>query len=307
LCKKWHRWDYLFKLLEKHKNLIYILLFFGMIGWGASWVNAKFLSHYIDAYDMILFRFGITAFTMIPIILVLKKSFKIDIKSFGVAFLASVVFITYMKYYFMGTKYGTASLGGAFVTTLVPIITFLLLAILGEKKMRKKDYFALFLGAIGVLTMLNIWNSSLKDILVVQNLYFLLASFLWPIFTIISSKSKTISPIVFSFYLYIITITLDSIFFVDFRSIAYESFDTTFWINLLILSVVSSTFSNTVYFIGIERLGAGSVSTFIFLVPFSAIILSAIFLKEQISLSIILGTILTIYAIKILNNIRFFK
>ncbi len=294
-------------MLEKHKNLIYILLFFGMIGWGASWVNAKVLSHYINAYDMILFRFGITAVSMVPIILVLKKSFKIDIKSFGVAFLASLTFIAYMKYYFMGTKYGTASLGGAFVTTLVPIITFLMLAILGEKKMRKRDYFALFLGAIGVLTMLNIWTSSLKDIFVIQNLYFLLASFLWPIFTIISSKSKTISPIVFSFYLYIITITLDALFFVDFHSIAYDSFDGIFWINLIGLSLISSTFSNTVYFIGIEKLGAGSVSSFIFLVPFSAIILGALFLREHISYYIIIGTFLTIFAIKILNNIRIFR
>jgi drug/metabolite transporter (DMT)-like permease len=135
----------------------------------------------------------------------------------------------------------------------------------------------------------------------------LFASFLWPIFTIISSKSKKISPIVFSFYLYIITIVLDGLFFVDFKTITYESFDMTFWVNILFLSIVSSTFSNTIYFIGIERLGAGSVSTFIFLVPFSAIVLSAIFLHEHIGLYIIIGTALTLYAIKILNNIRFFS
>ncbi len=294
-------------MLEKNKNLLYILLFFAMIGWGASWVNAKVLSHYINAYDMIFFRFLITGVCMIPIILIFKKSFKIDLKSFMVAFFASISFIAYMKYYFMGTKYGTASLGGAFVTTLVPIITFLILALLGEKKLKRKDYFALVLGALGVLTMLNIWNSSLKDILVVQNLYFLLASFLWPIFTIISSKSKTISPLVFSFYLYMITIVLDGFFLVDFKSIAYESFDFTFWINLLGLSLISSVYSNTIYFIGIEKLGAGSVSSFIFLVPFSAIVLSAIFLKEQISISILIGTIMTIFAVKILNNIKFLK
>lgn len=294
-------------MLGKNKNLLYILLFFAMIGWGASWVNAKVLSHYIDAYEMIFFRFSITGFFMIPIIIYFKKSFKIDLRSFIVAFLASVAFITYMKYYFMGTKYGTASLGGVFVTTLVPIITFLFLAMLGEKKLKKKDYFALVLGALGVLTMLNIWNSSLKDLLVIQNLYFLLASVLWPIFTIISSKSKAISPLVFSFYLYMITIALDGIFFVDFKTIAYQSFDFYFWLNLLILSIISSVYSNTIYFIGIEKLGAANVSSFIFLVPFSAIVLSAIFLKEHISISIIIGTIMTIWAIKILNNIKFIK
>ncbi len=131
-----------FLMLDKNKNLLHILLFFAMIGWGASWVNAKVLSSYIDAFDMVFFRFGITGITMIPIILILKKSFKIDLKSFGIAVLASFAFLAYMKYFFLGTKLGTASLGGAFVTTLVPIITFLILALFGEKQITKKDYFA---------------------------------------------------------------------------------------------------------------------------------------------------------------------
>ncbi len=294
-------------MLEKNKKLLYVLLFFAMLGWGASWVNAKILSHYINAYDMIFFRFLITGVCMVPIIMLFKQSFKIDFKSFMVAFFASISFIAYMKYYFLGTKYGTASLGGAFVTTLVPIITFLILALLGEKKLKRKDYFALVLGALGVLTMLDIWDSSLKDILVIQNLYFLLASFLWPIFTIISSKSKTISPLVFSFYLYMITIILDGVFLVDFKTIAYGGFDSIFWVNLLGLSLVSSVYSNTIYFIGIDKLGAANVSSFIFLVPFSAIILSAIFLKEHISISVFVGTLMTIFAVKILNNIKIFK
>ncbi len=292
---------------EKEKNILHILLFFAMIGWGASWINAKVLSHYINAYDMVFFRFFITAIAMVPIMFYFRESFKIDLKSFLVAFLASFVFIAYMKYYFLGTKYGTAALGGAFVTTLVPILTYLFLAILKEKKLLKKDFFALALGALGVLTMLNIWSFNLKDIVAIQNLYFILASILWPIFTIISSKVKDISPIAFSFYLYLITIFLDGLFFVDFKSIRYESFDFYFWINLLGLSIISSVYSNTIYFIGISKLGASNVSTFIFLVPFSAIILSAIFLHEHINISIIVGTIMTLWAIKILNNIKFKK
>ncbi len=292
---------------EKEKNILHLLLFFAMIGWGASWVNAKVLSHYINAYDMIFFRFFITAVAMVPIILYFKESFKIDFKSFLVALVASFVFIAYMRYYFIGTKYGTAALGGAFVTTLVPILTYLFLAVLKEKKLKRKDYGALALGALGVLTMLNFWSFNLKEILVVQNLYFLLASMLWPVFTIISSKAKYISPLVYSFWLYIITITLDSIFFVDFKTIKYQNFDFYFWINLLSLSIISSVYSNTIYFIGIKKLGAGNVSTFIFLVPFSAIILSAIFLHEHISISILIGTFMTLWAIKILNNIKIKK
>jgi drug/metabolite transporter (DMT)-like permease len=227
------------------------------------------------------------------------------LKSFALVVVTSVVFITYMKYFFLGTKYGTAALGGALVTSMIPINTFIFLALLGSRNAKKKDYFALLLGAIGVLTMLDIWDSHIKDIFVIQNLYFLLASILWPIFTIISSKSTKISPIVFSFYLYVVTVILDGVFFVNFHTINYAGFDRIFWINLLSISILASTYSNTIYFLGIERLGAGNVSSFIFLVPFSAILLSAIFLHEHIGISIIIGTVLTLFAVKILNNIKF--
>lgn len=107
--------------------------------------------------------------------------------------------------------------------------------------------------------------------------------------------------------MYVITTILVVIFFLDFKAINYQSFDWIFWVNILILSVISTTFATTVYFVGIEKLGANEVSSFVFLVPFFAILFSVIFLKEHISLSIILGTVMTIYAVKILNNIKVFK
>jgi len=44
-----------------------------------------------------------------------------------------------------------------------------------------------------------------------------------------------------------------------------------------------------------------------FLVPFYAIGFSAIFLDEEVNVWMIVGTILTLIAVKILNNIRFGK
>lgn len=293
-------------MTDSNKNIFYILMFFAMIGWGGSWVNVKILSSYINEYDVMFFRYIITAVTMIPIMLVLRKKFTIDKKSFFLVIVTSIILVAYMKYFFLGTKLGTASLGGAFVTTLIPINTFLILALLGSKKIEKKDYFALLLGAIGVLTMLNVWSANFDEIFVVHNLYFILASILWPLLTIVSSKATNISPIVFTFYMYIVT-SLMSMFFMDFSTIAYEKFDYIFYINLFAITIFASTFANTIFFLGIEKLGAANVSSFIFLVPFAAITLSAIFLKENITISIIIGTIMTIIAVKILNNIKLYK
>ncbi len=294
-------------MTDKSKNIFYALMFLAMAGWGASWVSAKVLSAYINEYELIFFRNIFTIITLLPVLLYSKKSFYINIKSFILVIIASIVMIAYMKCYFLGTKFGTASLGGALVTTMIPINTFLIMAMFFGRKIGKKDILALVLGGIGVLTMLNIWSFSHEQIFSQKNIYFVLASILWPILTIVSSKATKISPMVFTFYMYVITTIMVMVFFVDVPSIDYKAFDWIFWLNVLSISVISTTFATTIYFVGIEKLGTNEVSSFIFLVPLFAIILSVIFLKEHISLTIIIGTILTLIAVKILNNIRIFK
>jgi len=291
----------------KSNNFFYFLMLLAMIGWGMSWVSVKILGRYIDEYEMILFRFGITAVTMIPIIIRMKHSFKITVREFWIVLLASLSFFAYMKYFFLGVKLGTASLGGAFVTTMIPIMTFVLLALMGARKVTQRELGALVLGGVGVMTILGVWNKTLSEILVIHNLYFVLAAFLWAVLTIISSKNRTLSVLVFTFYLYVITVTLDLLFFVDLPAIDIASFDSTFWLHMGLISLLSTTFANTVYFIGIEKLGAGEVSSFVFLVPFAAIGLSIPFLGEEISTWMIVGTVMTLLAVKILNNIKFGK
>jgi len=292
---------------DKNKTIFFILMFIAMIGWGASWVHAKVLSTYINEYELIFLRNVFTVIAMIPVLYFSKKSLRINLKSLLLAIVVAVVMILYLKFYFLGTKFGTASLGGALVTTLVPINTFILMALFFNKKIEKKDRFALILGAIGVLTILNIWSFSVEDIFTQHNIYFLVASIMWPILTIISSKATKVSPLIFSFYMYIIMIILVLIFFVDVQEFNYESYDSIFWINILSLGIFSTAFATTIYFIGIEKLGTNEVSSFIFLVPFFAISLSIIFLDEEVHFTIIIGTVLTLIAVKILNNITIFK
>jgi drug/metabolite transporter (DMT)-like permease len=93
----------------------------------------------------------------------------------------------------------------------------------------------------------------------------------------------------------------------DVSAINYTKFDSIFWINILSMAVISTTFATSIYFVGIEKLGANEVSSFIFLVPFFAILFSYMFLEEKITLSVIIGTVLTLSAVKMLNNIKFIK
>ncbi len=276
---------------------------FAMIAWGSSWVNAKVLSDYITAQELIFYRYLVTVVTLVPVLLYLKQSFKIDFKTLLLALVASIFLVVYSIFFFNGTKFGTAGLGGAFVTTLTPILTFVLFVSFFGKPFGKKDILALIIGAIGVLTILNIWTFTLNEILVVSNLYFIYASFAWSGLTISNSKLTTIKPLVFTFYIYVFTVII-GYFITPFESGNIFEFDKIFWINFSIISVVSTTFATSIYFVGITKLGGNEASSFIFLVPFNAIFLSYIFLDEPIYITTIIGTLLTIIAVSILNNLK---
>ena len=291
-----------------NKNLFYFLLVLAMIFWGVSWVNVKILSSYINEYELIFLRMGISFISMIPILYFFKLSFKIDFKALFLILLASVVLVVYSISFFLGVEHGTAGFGGALVTTLIPINTFIILAIINRKTISLKHSFALILGGFGVLTMLNVWNFDLNEIFSKDNIYFLVASILWPVLTILSSNALKTNPLVFTFYVYGISTFVIYLFFIDI-SLFYRSysFDFIFWLNIFVISILSTTFATSVYFVGIAKLGTNEVSSFIFLVPSSALILSAIFLDEEITYNTILGTICTITAIYILNNLNILR
>jgi len=280
-----------------------------MIFWGASWVNVKFLSSYVNEYELILLRMGISFICMFPIILFLRHKIKIDLKTSVLVLFASISLVLYSIVFFLGVDHGTAGFGGALVTTLIPINTYLILSALNKKSISLKHSFALILGGFGVLTMLNIWSFDINEIFSIENIYFLLASIFWPILTIVSAKNTKTSPMVFTFYVYILSSLFISIFYVD-ASLLYENlftFDSVFWINLFVITILATVYATTIYFIGINKLGTNEVSSFIFLVPSSALILSSIFLDERITFTTIFGMICTIIAIYILNNLSLFK
>lgn len=281
---------------------------FAMVFWGASWVNVKILSSYINEYELVFLRMGISFISMFPVLYYFKFSFKIDLKTLILILLASIVLVLYSIVFFLGVEHGTAGFGGALVTTLIPINTFIILAIIHKKTISLKHSFALILGGFGVLTMLNIWSFDLSEIFSKDNIYFLIASILWPILTIISSKATKTNAMVFTFYVYIISTFVIYTFFIEdtlFNTVL--NFDYIFWLNMFVITILSTTFATSIYFVGITKIGTKEVTSFIFLVPASALILSAIFLDEKITYNTVLGTICTIVAIYILNNLNIFK
>ena len=276
-----------------------------MLFWGASWPIANVLSNYINVHEFISYRYIITTITMVPVLWWMKLSFKISFQHFLVACAAAILLIYYSKYYFLSTKYGAPGLAGAVVTTLMPVLVYLLMMFSKQKKTQGKDWLALLLGVLGVLVTMNIWQFQLSEIISGTSVYLLAAATCWALMSIVTTYAKSVVPATLSFYIYLMTALFDLIFFFEPTHGSILAMDSVFWINFLIVTIGSTTFATTVYFLGIAKLGSKQASVFTFLVPFFAVGLSVLFLNENWYWTTILGALMTIVALIILNNIKF--
>jgi len=286
------------------KKLFYPLIIISMIFWGASWISFKVLTNYINAYETVFLRMGICFLSMFPFIFIFKFKYKLNLKHLILVLFASLFLVLYSIFMYIGVEHGTGSLGGAMVPSMIPIVTYIFVAILNKKIISLKHSFALILGAFGVLNMINIYKFDVSIIFSKYNIYFIVASMLWAILTIITSKSTKINAFVFTTYTYLISSFCLYIFYIDNSIfIRISNFDFKFWFNIFVITLLSTTFATSIFFFGAAKYGAKEVSSFVFLVPASAIMIGYIFLDEKIEFSTIIGVSFAMIAIYILNNL----
>jgi len=284
-------------------NILSVLMFFAMIAWGSTWVSAKILGNYITENELIFWRFLLSAIGLGVVMIFLKVPFRLDKKNSLVAIISGFILIAYNYFFFSGCYNGNAGFGGVLVTTLNPIITFILIWIITRgKSISKLEIFALLIGASGTLMMLEVWKYGMSVWQMDGTKWFLLAAATWPFLTIVSSKFSGESALTLSFYMFLIASFLDLVIFQHFQVSAIEKFDFTFWINLLLLSLFGTTFGTSVYFISTSKWGSKRASSYFFLVPFSAVIFAYIFLGEKLSIYTIIGGALSVIAIYLING-----
>ncbi|MCK6381675.1 MAG: DMT family transporter [Leptospiraceae bacterium] len=274
-----------------------------MVTWGISWASGKVLSNYAEPEVIIFWRFLATFLSLFPIVILFKESFRLTFQSFLYVSLGAIFYLIYNQFFFEGLKSGLAGAGGVLVTTLNPILTFLLITIAKKTWLSVKESIGLGIGIFGGIVLLELYDGNFRKIFISGNLYFLFASLTWAFLTITGQKSKEkIHPIVFSFYVYFFSTLIDFFLAIPYKIEKVFSFDSIFWWNIFYLSVISTTFGTTVYFFASGKLGSKRASTFIFIVPFTALVSANIFLGEELKVSTILGGSLAVLAVFILNK-----
>jgi drug/metabolite transporter (DMT)-like permease len=279
-----------------------ILLVFAMIGWGGSWTSGKVASQLIRPEIIIFWRFLLTVLSMVPLMIIQRESMKINKKTFLLLLCASVLLIAYNMFFLWGVRIGYAGAGGVLVTTLNPVITLGWTSIFFRNRPRKLQAIGLILGFVGGVVILQIWRMSYIDLLDSGNIFFLLAPLAWSLLTILSQKiQEKVTYMVLSFYIFAFATVLSLPL-----ALVYGIWPATdqylvLWANIAFLAIVATSFGATVYFLASGRLGSQKTSSFTFLIPVFAVLISWLVLDETPIPATIIGGALSIAAVQLIN------
>ena len=277
---------------------------FAMVTWGYSWVGAKILGPYGHVSTKIFLRFIFASVALIPILLKYHIPFRIDKKGFIFILWNSISLCSYNYFYFKSTHMGLAGVGGVLVTTLNPILTSLFVfSFLDKSSAKLKDFVGLIMGLTGGGIIMRLWEMDIALMISSGNIFYILASCSWVSVTIASQKSKThIHFLTFSFWSFL-SASLFSLSFCEIESISQTiNYDSIYWLNIFLLSIVVMSFANTMYFFASSKIGAVKASSYIFVVPLTAIIFSKIILNEQVLYTTVLGGVLSVVAVYLINK-----
>ena len=280
---------------------LYILMSLAMFSWAVAWTNAKIVNEYLSFYNLVFLRFLIGVISLYPFIRKKNNSEVLSINNLIYLIPASILFFIYNISFFMGTYYGYAGKGAVLVTTLNPIITFIIMSFI-YKRINKKDIFGIIIGLIGGFIIMDIYNEGFYNIFNQNNIFFIICALTWGINTVITNYGqKNMDSYQFIFYCYLFT-TILTIPFIDIANIIIKNFDIRFYINFLLVSLGAMSFGTSIYMYATPKLGPIKASVFIFSVPFIALTTANIFLNEPIELNVVIGGLLSLIAIYIVNK-----
>jgi drug/metabolite transporter (DMT)-like permease len=272
-----------------------------MLTWGIAWTSAKISNEYLEYNNLVFLRFFIGFLTMLPFLYKRKLILSnITLPIILNIIVTSVLFFIYNQCFFMGTDIGKSGMGGVFVTTTNPVITFIIASIISREFSMMK-VFSIGVGVFGGLLILDVFNQGSSAFLFAENQYFIFCSISWGIMTIIMAHGqKKIDSIWYIALCFLVT-SFISIFFINPADILeYTKYDMRFIINFFFVCSAMS-FGTSIYIVAAYRLGPIQASTFIFSVPFIAMGTAFIFIDEPFSFNVIIGGVLSIISIYLLN------
>ena len=286
----------------QNTNKYIILMVIAMLFWGVAWTAGKVAAEHSNAEVAAFWRYAISFMTIIPIIWYLKTPLITDRTGLLYMVLAGVLTSLFNYLFFAGLSHGDAGYGGTMVTSLAPILTYILsISFLGTK-VSSRQIGALSIGIFGALILLRVPFDGFA-FLSAQSSYFLGCAVVWSLVTVLSQKAaKRADPMFYTVVVFGITMSVNMLFALPHHPFDFAAYDAVFWWTILFIGVIPGAFSTALYFISAGKVGAHRAGVFMFIVPVGAIVSSMAVYGEKIELSTVIGCVLAFVAVVIFNR-----
>lgn len=277
---------------------------FAVIFWGASFIATKFLLEEISPETIISLRLILAIILLTVVALINKSDFTINLKNHLRIFLLAAVAVFHLWIQITGLKYTTAAKTGWIIGT-APIFIALLGFLFLKEKLNSVRIYGIMIAFIGLLLLVG--NGNPLNIDLVKNtgdFLVLFSSFTWGVYSIINKKiSLNYSPLLTILYLFLLMALIIIPFSFNkqaINSVIHLSF--VGWISILFLGLLCSGVSYVIWAYSLREMDSAKVGAYLYLEPFVTVLTAWLFLKEEITILMILSGLIIIFGVYLVNR-----
>lgn len=281
--------------MKKYNQLGHLYALITIVIWGTTFISTKLLLVSFRPIEILFLRF-IIGFIALCIIDPhrLQETNKQQERTFALAGLCGICLYYLIEN--IALTYTSAAHVGVIIS-IAPFFTAVLSHFfLDKEKLHISFYLGFIIAVVGICMMsfqgTDLQLNPLGDFLAI------LAAFIWACYSILTRKiSEYEYPTILTtrrIFSYGILFMIPVLFFFDFDVDMYQLIIPSHILNILFLGLGASALCFVTWNKAVQLLGAVKTSVYIYLVPVITFIASILFLHEEMTLSIMIGIILTL-------------
>ena len=290
--------------MSSPKSFRYIPILLAVLFWGTSFVATKTALLEIKPVTVIILRL-ILATTLLTIIaLYTKRNFSINLKSHGWILILAMIATFHLWIQVTGLQYTTASNTGWIIGT-APIFMAILGLIFFKEKVTFLQMTGILIAMFGLLLLIG--KGNILNIDLIKNkgdLLVLGSAFTWGVYSMVNKKiSLSYSPLMTILYLFLMMAIIIIPFNLNQETIlSVIHLSTIGWLMILFLGLFCSGISYVIWAQALRDMESAKVGAFLYLEPLITVVAAWYFLKEEITLLMIISGLLITIGVIIVNR-----
>lgn len=278
-----------------------------VVVWGASFPAAKVVVSEVSFPTLIWLRFGSGVIVLLLFLMVRKKLRLLPLRE-AVVFAALGFLGVFLHNSIQAYALQTVSAGmSGLIIAANPIVIALLGSLILHERLTGAAIAGILLAACGVLVIISRGDFSilLQRDFSVGELLIVFSVFTWALFSVLSRKAlRRTSPELGMAYALTFGWIFSTIPFILTRGVAeIPTISALIWANILFLGIFCSALAYLFWYDALQALQASEVGVFLYINPVVAVIISALFLGETVTFSMLSGGALVFFGVWCVNNL----